>query len=211
MGRDARRGSARWSCVACSAATWLLMLALATSARAADADWPCAQRLVPKLSAATLWAGPLPGADAHADPSMTEVVASVTSRDTEVEQGEAQLAAYAESVPAPNRPERLGSVFAALLEATNQERSAVIARVEALARRQRELGNIVARVTDELRAIPPAAAGADAAKRAEIVERRSLLIRSVDETQRTMRYACEVPTQLDARLGRYARLLQSKL
>jgi hypothetical protein len=189
----------------------VFVFVLATSARAADADWPCAQRLVPKLSAATLWAGPLPGAGEHADPSITEVVASVISRDAEVEQGEVQLAAYAESVPAPDRPERLGSVFAALLEATNQKRSAVIARIEALARRQRELGNIVAKVTEELRAIPPDAAGADAARRAEIVERRTLLIRSVDETQRTMRYACEVPTQLDARLGRYARLLQSKL
>ncbi len=190
----------------------MLCLLLPTRARAADPDWPCAQRLVPRLSAATLWSGALPAADGgHTDPGIAEIVAAVTPRDVGIEQGEAKLAAFADALPPAARPERLAETFAALLEAINEERGAVIARIEALARRQRELGNIVAKVTDELRAVPPDAAGADAARRAEILDRRALLIRTVDETQRTMRYACEVPTQLDARLGRYARLLQSKL
>jgi len=215
LAREARSGgaSAAWSLSLLSALSALPCLVLPTGARAADPDWPCAQRLVPRLSAATLWAAPLPAADAggRANPAIADIVAAVTPRDMEMEQGEAKLAAFADALPAPDRRERLAETFAALLEATNEERGAVIARIEALARRQRELGNIVAKVTDELRAIPPDAAGADAARRAEILDRRTLLIRSIDETQRTMRYACEVPTQLDARLGRYARLLQSKL
>jgi hypothetical protein len=35
--------------------------------------------------------------------------------------------------------------------------------------------------------------------------------RAFESTQRTMRYACEVPVQLEARLGRYARFLQARL
>lgn len=183
----------------------------ATDACATDADWPCAQRLVPRLTAAAYWPGPAPPAGKDPDPSIGGLVAAVTSRDIAPEDGEAKLAAYADNLPASVRPQRLAGTFGALVDATNAEREAIISRLEALARRQRELGDIVAKATDELRAIPPDATGSDADRRAEIVQRRNFLIRSVEETQRTMRYACEVPGQLEARLGRYARLLQAKL
>src|SRR4051812_12032042 len=49
-------------------APFLLACLLATVAAApADPDWPCVQRLVPTLTAATLWAGPAPKGDWHAD------------------------------------------------------------------------------------------------------------------------------------------------
>ena len=64
------------------------------------------------------------------------------------------------------------------------------------------------RVTAELRALPD---GAPADQRQEVATRRDFLIRSYEEVGRTVRYACEVPVQLEARLGAYAHTLQSEL
>ena len=62
-----------------------------------------------------------------------------------------------------------------------------------------------------LNAIPPDATGDQAAQRDDIMQRRALVIRGFEDVQRTIRYACDVPVQLEARLGAYARALQAKL
>ena len=54
-----------------------------------------------------------------------------------------------------------------------------------------------------------AATGDDANRRAEAQVRQGFLTRAFDETRRTMRYACEAPTQLEARLCAYAGALQA--
>jgi hypothetical protein len=43
------------------------------------------------------------------------------------------------------------------------------------------------------------------------VQRRDFVIRTFQETERTMRYACEVPVELEGRLGSFAKALEAKL
>ncbi len=109
-------------------------------------------------------------------------------------------------MPPDRREAEAALAFAGLVDEANRERGAVIERIEALTRRQRELAAIIGHVTDELDALKP---DADQAQRDEIVERRGFLIRQFEDIQRTTRYACEVPVAIEARLGAYARALQA--
>jgi hypothetical protein len=172
-----------------------------------DPDWPCVQRLVPMLSAGSYWNGNPPAAndDWHSHKAVAALVEEVAPRDAPADQGAAKLRAFAASLPPQERSTTLPLVFAGLVDETNRQRSEIIDSLRALSRRQRALGDIVARVTAELRALP---ADAAADKRAEVVQRRDFLIRQFEEINRTTRYACEVPVQLGARLGTFAQALQ---
>jgi hypothetical protein len=75
-------------------------------------------------------------------------------------------------------------------------------RLRALTRRQREISQIIESI-----AIPSAIA--DPATRDEVAQRRDFLMRQFQETERTVRYACEVPVQLEARLGAFGRVLDT--
>jgi hypothetical protein len=77
-----------------------------------------------------------------------------------------------------------------------------------MGRRQRELAELAARLSGEFASTPPEATGEAAAKRADLQQRHDFTTRNFDEVQRTIRYACEIPVQLDARLGVWARALQ---
>jgi hypothetical protein len=200
-----------------------LTMLLATSAMAAglaqaappasDPDWPCRQRLVPELTAATFWNGPPLPAEAkwQDDKRLAEEVPALAARDLPVEDGVARLNRFADKLKPAERKTVLPALYVGLVESINRERGETIQRIEELARRQRSIGDVVAKVSAELRAIPADAQGDDAQRRAEIVQRRDFVIRSFEETEHTMRYACEVPVDLEARLGAYARALEGRL
>ena len=97
-------------------------------------------------------------------------------------------------------------MFQGLVDETNVERAHLISRIKDLARRQRELSRSVTELATELRA-----AQADSPQAAEINQRREFATRAFQEAQRTIRYACEAPAGLDARLGQFARALQERL
>ncbi len=93
---------------------------------------------------------------------------------------------------------------AACLEETDRERADLIERLRQMGHRQRELADLVARLGDELKSVPPE--GAD--QRVDLQQRHDFTARNFEEIQRTIRYACETPVALDARLGAWARALQ---
>lgn len=190
---------------------WLCACALllcAAGPPVADPDWPCVQRLVPSVTAGTFWSGHAATGNWRADPDIAKVVADVAPRGRPIEAGVARLNAYAAAVPPAERAAKLPLVFAGIVDRTNEQRSQVIDRIREVARRQRALTDIVSRITAEQRALPPSAPAAD---REEITNRRQLLIREYEEVGRTIRYSCEVPVQLEARLGQFAQVLQHAL
>ena len=99
--------------------------------------------------------------------------------------------------------------FRGLLEETDRERADLIERLKQIGRRQHELAELVAQLASELDAIPPDATGEAATKRIDLQQRHDFTARNFEEVQRTIRYACEAPVTLDARLGAWARALQS--
>lgn len=185
-------------------------VAVAAAVRGEDPDWPCQQRLVPSITAAAVWSGPtLEGIDEwHAEPRVAGLVARIAPRDVPTPEGEAAIKRFLEA--AESERNRLATLaFAGLLEETNRQRADLIDRLKQFARRQHSIADIVARITAELRAIPPHSQGEAADRRAELEQRRSFTTRAFEEAQRTVRYACEAPLQLEARLGAYARALQA--
>jgi hypothetical protein len=199
-------------------AFWVMTLGLALAAtvnarsappRVEDPDWPCQQRLVPKLTAAAYWSGPaLEGlGDWRADPEIADLVRRLSPRRVTTQEGLAKIALLVQASPL-DRPRRLALAFEGLLEETNRERSALIEKLKEIGRRQRELADVAARLTAELNSSPPDARSDAAARRSELQQRHDFTVRNFEEIQRTIRYACETPVELDARLGAWARALQ---
>lgn len=199
------RRSARVAAVLCAA-----VLIGGSASRPApwqpDPDWPCQQRLVPKLVAAEYWNGP-PLArlgDWHADPAVAKLVRQLAPRPVTTADGVGAIDVFARSLSG-DRQRRLGLLFLGLLDETNRERAALIDELKEIGRGQRERAAFVSRLAGELDAVPSEAA----AKRADLQLQHDFAARSFEEIQRTISYACEAPVALDARLGAWARALQS--
>lgn len=171
-------------------------------------DWPCVQPFVATLTTATYWsAAPAPPQlDWRQQPQVTAIVEATASRDVPVADAQARLAGFADTVAPRERPRVLAEVFQGLVDETNLQRGRLMARIRELARRQRDLSQVATRLAAELRDAP-----ADKAVTDELAQRRDFATRAFQDAQRTMRYACEVPPALDARLGQFARTLQGKL
>ena len=202
----------------CRQCAWILALGLAFVAavnahsappRAPDADWPCQQRLVPHLAAAAYWNGSaLEGlGDWRAEPEIADLVRRLAPRRVSTQEGLSEIAAFVRTI-SNDRPRRFALAFRGLLEETDRERAGLIEELKEIGRRQRELADLVARLATELNAIPPDARGEAAAKRTDLQQRHDFTARNFEEIQRTIRYACETPVELDARLGAWARALQ---
>jgi hypothetical protein len=174
-----------------------------------DPDWPCQQRLVPHLAAAAYWNGPpLDGlADWHADPEVANLVQRLAPRRVSTEQGLSEIAAFVKTLSGDRR-RRLALAFLGLLKESDRERADLIEELKEIGRRQRELADLVARLSGELNAIPPDAIGEAAARRVDLQQRHDFTARNFEEIQQTIRYACETPVALDSRLGAWARALQ---
>lgn len=187
----------------------LLLAGLAASPAAAqiqheDPDWPCVQRLVPTLGAAAYWGGPEPAEDTgwRDDPAAAAAVAGAAPRGVDVERGEDVLRAYLAALPPDARPAAAARAMEGLTAATNEQRTVIIERLRNLTRRQRTVAARVSAISARLRSLPP-----DAPERPDLAAQRVFVLREFDEVQRTIMYACEVPVEMEARLGSYARAL----
>ena len=174
-----------------------------------DPDWPCQQRLVPHVTAAAYWNGPSLDnlGDWRADPAVAELVRRLAPRNVSTQEGLSEITAFVQSSP-EDRPRRSALVFKGLLEETDRERAALIDRLKQIGRRQRDIAALAEQLTLELDAMPRDASDGTAAERIDLQQRHDFTVRNFEEVQRTIRYACETPTALEARLGAWARLLQ---
>ena len=169
-----------------------------------DPDWPCVQRLVPVLGAAAYWGGPEPaeGTGWRDDPAAAAAVAGAAPRGVDVERGTDLLRAYLATQPPDARPAAAARAMEGLTAAVNEQRGVIIERLRNLTRRQRAVAERVSASSARLRALP-----LDAPERPDLAAQRVLILREFDEVQRTIVYACEVPVEMEARLGSYARAL----
>jgi hypothetical protein len=187
----------------------LALALVAAPAQSQDPDWPCPQRLVPRLTAAAYWSGPLDTeGDWQADPEIAMLVHRLAPRRVSTEAGLSEIERFAKTATV-DRPRRLALVFRGLLEETDRERTGLIGQLTQMGRRQRELAELVGRLADELRSVPPDATGGAAERRVDLQQRHDFTARNFEEIRRTIGYACAAPVELDARLGVWARALQA--
>ncbi len=167
-----------------------------------DPNWPCAQRLVAVLTPGSYWAGNVPAKTGwRDDDKIFPLVTDIVNRDTPDDQAMAKLQAYAGSTPAEQR----ALLFSALVDETNDERTLLIRRIEQLGLRQRRMGDVVADISTKVDEMP-----VSDPHRPDLVGERDFDVRAFQETQRTMRYACEAPASMERRLGAFAKVLQGK-
>ncbi len=188
----------------------LLLLPAAALAqhRQSDPDWPCVQRLVPRLTLEALWPGPAPEGDWRGDAALSAVVAHATARRTTEADGVSALSAFAHELDAASRRKMLPLAFAGVLEETNAQRGDLIEQIRRFTRRQRELANLSRQLAAELRSLPP---NAPVEQRTELEQRRHFTAKAFEDAERTLRYTCEAPVRLEGRLGAYARTLAAAL
>jgi hypothetical protein len=171
-------------------------------------DWPCAQRLVETLVPGSYWTGP--AVPQHTnwrdDEQVFSLATDIVDRDTSDADALAKLNSFAEAIPADKRATAIPFLFGALVDQTNDQRSILIQRIEQLGHRQREMGDTISKISNQVDASPPADPEHD-----DLVGKRDFNIRVFKETQFTMRYACEAPANMERRLGEFAKALEAKL
>lgn len=176
-------------------------------------DWPCVQRKVATLTPATIWTGPAietAGSDWAADAEVADLVARLAQRRLPLEEAEAEVSAFAASLPEGEREARLTRLFAGLFETMNRERGEIMEGIERFARRQRELAEEVraeAARLGEARAAP----GADPTTLAEAQAALDFRIRAYNERRASLTYACEVPRIVESRLFALGRAISGEI
>ena len=170
-----------------------------------DPNWPCAQRLVAMLTPGSYWAGNVPANTAwRDDDKIFPLVTDIVNRDTPDDEALAKLGAYAGTIPPPQRGTAFALLFSALVDQTNDERTLLIRRIEQLGLRQRRMGDVVSAISTKVDEMPTGDP-----HRADLAGERDFDVRAFQETQHTMRYACEAPAAMERRLGVFAKALQA--
>jgi hypothetical protein len=172
-----------------------------------DPDWPCAQTLVPKLTAGAYWDGKIqPNPGWRDDEKIFPLVTDIVDRDTPDSDAMAKLNAYVDTIPLDQRAATLPTLFSAIVDQTNDERALLIQRIKQLGLRQRRMGDVVAKISTDA-----GQASSTDPNQKDLAGERDFDIRAFQETQHTMRYACEAPVAMERRLGAFARDLQRRL
>jgi hypothetical protein len=192
---------------------------------AANSDWPCRQILVNRIALPTVWAGPpIDDIDWKDDAQIAAFAARLAARRMPVEDAQRMIEDFSKTL-GREKAAKLTSLFAALFEILNNERSHVIAGLERFGRRQKELADKIRSDASLMRSAQneprieqgPAAAndnqpaGATAATSPSFQERLQWDVRIFEDRRRSIGYACEVPAIIEQRLFALARAIQKEL
>ena len=167
-----------------------------------DPDWPCIQRKVSEISPAQVWSGPPldVAVDAWRDDSaLAELAAAIASRRTEMSDAKGKIAEFATAAGSDGN-RQLTLLFAGVLATINAERSSIMAGIGRYTRRQRTLAEKIAGEAAELDRLPAEGGTEDQiARREELSDAQTWDTRIFRERERSLRYVCELPTQLEQR------------
>lgn len=179
------------------------------AATSEDPDWPCIQRLVPRISAAQVWAGPPPEpAMWRGDLEVSRLASKLAARRTPLNETEKLVEDFAEAQAPAELNEKLTALFGRSLQIINQDRASIIAGIKRFAKRQRQLAERIRETRATLKDIRQDASQDVDDNGTSVDEIRETLawdIRIYDEREKSMTYLCEQPVLLEQRafaLGR---------
>jgi hypothetical protein len=193
------------------AAAALLAAPRPMAAQEANPDWPCIQRFVPELTAAQMWAGPSPGA---AEPSpnaddTAQLAHRLASRSMPVDEAQAAIDQFADSLAPEERNAQLASLFHEVLQVINQERKRIIAGIESYARNQRALAERIRQESANLADVQPGVAPDP--ETAERLNEREWDMRIFEDRRHMLSQICEQPVLLEQRAFALSRAMQTEL
>lgn len=177
-----------------------------------DADWPCAQRKVPRIGAASVWSGPDPASAGEwgSDFPSAALAQKLASRRTPIDQVDPLIEAFAAEA-GPERNLKLTRVFAGVLDIINTERGRVLEGITRFARGQERMAERIRDEADKITAVKDSPGTETPKDLAETETRFTWDKRIFEERSHQLSYVCEVPTLLEQRLGEVARRIQAHL
>lgn len=188
-----------------------LLLVGTSPALAQVSDWPCPQRLVPKLEPGMMWSGPALGpVPVTPDPAVAALTPKLMDLRAAPEALTAEVKAFSDSLPAERREAALTELFAVTLDRLNADRANLISGIERYARGQRSLAEKVAaetRALDALRQQP----SPDPARLDDLESARAWDTRIFSDRQHSLRLVCDQPVLVEQRAFALARIVQEQL
>jgi Viral (Superfamily 1) RNA helicase len=178
-------------------------------------DWPCIQRKVPSISAATVWDGPeIPNDDKRwlEQVDIADLVRKIASRRMSLDEAYAAIDGFAATL-GNDRNEKLTILFAGVLQTINAERSEIMQGLERYSRRQKELAERIKSERAELDALRAEQhPGEEQTVRMKDLEQAFQWDTRVFEERRgSLSYVCETPVLLEQRMFSLARHIASLL
>jgi hypothetical protein len=175
-------------------------------------DWPCVQAKVPEISIAAIWDGPpIEGLtnEWHSDSAIENLVARLAARRIPLEEAQKNATDFIAAAGA-DKARKGVLLFAGLFDMLNHQRSEVLDGLERMQRRERDLADQIKADVAALRALQDQP-HPDEAKVNELQTKIEWGTRIFDDRRKTVRYACEVPTTIERRLGALARTIRQEM
>jgi hypothetical protein len=208
-----------------ASAAWIaaLLMALWAGAEAAEqpkvadpnADWPCIQHKVAKLTSAQMWDGPpVDGLEQWRDnQEISKLIPTLTDRRVSLEQATAAIDAFAAAQPQEKRDEALKLLFAGLLATVNADRAVIMSGIERFQKRQRARATQIEKQGEAIRRLREKAAS-DEKARADLAgaeDRYNWDVRVFTDRQHSLPLACEIPVLIEQRLFALAREIRARM
>ena len=122
-----------------------------------------------------------------------------------MEEAEKQISSFITGTP-EERKEKADLLFIGLFDALNAQRFQVMNGLERAYRRQKDLAEKVRSDMEKLRGLQDA--DGDSPQLKELVGQVQWETRVFDDRRQTLKYACEVPVEIDQRIFALARAIQ---
>lgn len=174
-----------------------------------DSDWPCVQRLVPEVSAAVIWPGPLPETlDKRWQEfeSIVNLVEQLTSSSASATEAQKLIAEFAESITF-DRNKQITLLFTGILETLNARRSNYIETIKRFTRHQNEIAVQVQQLLNELSTLGGKSGEVVEVRRREVEETAHWHQRVFDQREKSIIALCERPVEVEQSLGELARIV----
>jgi hypothetical protein len=209
--RIARSPARRWPSLLAAACLAALAAGPARAAEPAEVeDWPCIQVLVPELAVSQMWAGPpAEGRNPNGEGEAAQLAHQLASRSTPVEEAQAAVDRFADSLPPEQRNPALAALFADVLQLINQERSQIIAGIKRYTRKQQHLAEKIAQDSQQLADLQPGTTPDPQTQ--ELLDARQWDLRVFQDRQRVLTQICEQPVLLEQRAFALSRAMQARL
>ncbi|MCT7374292.1 hypothetical protein [Chelativorans salis] len=170
-----------------------------------DSDWPCIQRLVPRISPAQVWGGPAPNPEEwQGDAEISRLASQIAARRLSVGEAEELIDAFATAQDRSKRDDRLTALFGRTLEIINADRASIIAGIKRFTERQRQMA-------ERIRENRVALDETEADEREDLSETLQWDIRIFNEREQALNYLCEQPVLLEQRAFSLGSTITSRL
>lgn len=175
-------------------------------------DWPCVQPKVPDLSPAAVWDGPPIDKALTAwqnDPAVANLVARLAARRIPLEEAQKNVKDFLAAAGA-DKTRKAVLLFAGLFDTLNRQRSEVMDGLERMDRREKDLASRIKVDFASLRELQDQPKP-DEAKLKDLNSKIEWSTRIFEDRRKSVKYACDVPTIIEQRLGALARTIRQEM